>query len=64
MTQISYRVLTDQHSQYLDTLEETKKTIEKCKLDGESNIKIYRILAVEISTEEIELDEKLLALDN
>ena len=64
MTQISYRVLTDQHSQYLDTLEETKKAIEKCKPDGDTNIKIFKIIAVEIGTDEIELDEKLLALDN
>jgi len=64
MTQISYRVLTDQHSHYLDTLKETKQVIEKCKLDGDSNIKIFRIIAVEIDAEEIELDEKLLALDN
>jgi len=66
MKHIYYHVSTDQHSEYVNSLEDAKSIAAKLKNNGDSHIKLFKTTKKEkgdtvfLSEESISLNEKFI----
>jgi hypothetical protein len=62
MRHIYYHVLTDQHSEYLASLEDAKNIAARWKNEGDSHIRISKTIKME-DGDKIFLNEESITLD-
>ena len=63
MKHICYHILSDLHNEFLNTIEEVKKSTEAWINEGDTHFQIYKLSAEEVEPDEIMLDEELVSLD-
>ena len=63
MKHICYHILSDLHNEFLNTIEEVKKSTEAWINEGDAHFQIYKLSAEEVEPDEIMLDEELVSLD-
>ncbi len=63
MQHTCYHVISDHNNQFFNVLQEVKTTIDKWKLEGESHIKIFRIMTEELGSDAINLVEEEIGLE-
>jgi len=64
MKKICYHAISDHNSEFLNTLEDVKTSISKWKEDGDSKIKLYKIMTEETGADYINLEEERVPLEN
>ena len=63
MNNTCYHLISDQQNEFLNDFNEVKKTITKWKDQGETHIKIFRIVTEELGSDAINLIENQLTMD-
>ena len=64
MQHICYHIISDHNNQFLNSLSEVKSTVNAWKAEGESRIKIFKIVTEELGSDAINLEEEQLAIDD
>lgn len=63
MQHTCYHILSDQNTKHISSFSELKKFASDWKSKGDSNIKVYKIIATEVGSDEISIQEILLPSD-
>lgn len=64
MKHTCYHLISDLNNEFLNDLKDVKTTVKKWKEDGESYIKIFRIMTEELGSDAINLEEKQLDIED
>ena len=62
MQHTCYRLVSDHNNQTLNSLTEVKSTVDNWEKEGDSNIKIFRIITHELGSDAIDLEEEQINL--
>jgi len=63
MTHTTYHILTDQHDQFFENLDDVKNISAVWKKQGDSEIKLYKITTEEVEPDVILLEEEKISID-
>jgi len=63
MQHTCYHILSDQNTNHISSFSELKKLASDWKYKGDSNIRVYKIVATEVGSDEISIQEILLPSD-
>jgi hypothetical protein len=63
MQHTCYHVISDHKNQFFSAVDDVKETVNKWKDEGESHIKIFRIITEDLGSDAIDLEEKQVGLD-
>ena len=60
MEHTCYHILSDQNTKHIPVYEDVKNLASEWKLNGDSNIRIYKIVATDTGSDEISIEEALI----
>ena len=63
MEHICYHILSDQNTMHIPNYEKVKNLTEEWKLKGDSNIRVFKIIATDTGSDEISIDESVIQVD-
>ena len=63
MQHTCYHLISDHNNQFFSAIQDVRTTVNKWKEEGESHIKIFRIITEELGSDAINLEEKQLAVE-
>ncbi len=58
-----YHAISDQNSEFSNSVQEVKSVINKWKEDGEVNVRVYKITTEDMGSDSIDLEEERVPLD-
>lgn len=64
MQHTCYHLISDNKNQFLNSISEVKLTLNTWKEEGESRIKVFKIMTEELGSDAINLKEEQLAIDD
>lgn len=64
MNHTCFHIISDHRNQFFNTVQEVKSTVNKWKDEGESHIKVFRIITEEVDSDSIDLHEEQIELED
>ena len=63
MNHTCYHVISEHNNEFLNELNEVKNKVNELKNEGESHIKVFRIITEELGSDAINLEETQVGMD-
>lgn len=64
MNHTCFHIISDHRNQFFNSVQEVKSTVNKWRDEGESYIKVFRIITEEVDSDVIDLQEQQIELED